>query len=87
LTYSGELKVIDKHGVPYAMTFQVGKYNKAGIVSNPDLKYDPNTGDPISKEKILSGKKIIYDIEVPADQAKRKKLIESVIGDSYKILL
>jgi hypothetical protein len=83
LTWSGELQVTNSYGIPYSMEFLIGKYNIPKVVKNNNQKWDPNTGQPLHPEYILSGVETVYDIELPQDVAKRKKMIDEIIGDNY----
>jgi hypothetical protein len=79
LTIGGQFQVTDFRGVPYSIEVLEGVYDRPNVVRNSDQKFNPNTGEPIGNSKILSGQKAVYDIELPKDPAKRKKLIDSII--------
>jgi hypothetical protein len=83
LTYGGEVRIVDHRGVPYRQEFEVGKYLSPNIVTNTNQRWNPETGQPLNPEKILSGQKLVYDIELPKDAGKRKKTIDDVIGDNH----
>jgi hypothetical protein len=55
LTYGGEVRITTYDGVPYSQEFEVGRYSKPNVVSNPDQIYDQRTRQPLKPEKILSG--------------------------------
>ena len=57
-------------------------YTKPKITINPNIRYDPKTGDPIGSEKTLSGQETVYEIEVPKSKTERKKLVDEIISDN-----
>jgi hypothetical protein len=82
LTYQGWYTGLTHRGEEHHADFEIGKYEKPKIISNPNLTYNPKTGEPIGAEKALSGSETIYTIEVPKSKVERKKLIEEIIGDN-----
>lgn len=86
LTINGQFLTKDFRGVPYSMSFEIGKYFKPNVVFNSNVKYSPDTGQPLSSEKTLAGQKLIYDIELPKEKTAQKKFIDSIIEgtDSHK---
>ena len=83
LTYQGYYSGLTHRGEEHHADFEIGKYEKPKIISNPNLTYNPKTGDPIGNEKALSGSETIYTIEVPKSKVERKKLIDDIIGDNF----
>lgn len=84
LTYKGEARITDFRDVPFSQEFEIGKYLKPNVVTNTNQRYNPETGQPINPEKIISGQRPVYDteLEIPKDAAKRKKMIDNIIGDN-----
>lgn len=82
LTINGEFQVKNYRGVSYSQEFIAGKHNTGNIVVNTDQRFDPETGNPLRPEKILSGRSTIYTIELPKDVSKIKKVIDGYIGDN-----
>ena len=80
LTYQGYYSGLTHRGVEHHADFEIGKYQKPKIISNPNLTYNPKTGEPIGAEKALSGSELVYTIEVPKSKIERKKLIDEIIG-------
>jgi hypothetical protein len=78
LVYGGEVRITTYDGVPYSQEFEVGRYNKPNIVSNPNQLYDQKTRQPLKPEKILSGRKMIFDLEIT--DKNRKKTVDEIIG-------
>jgi hypothetical protein len=87
LTYGGEARITDHRGVPFAQDFEVGKYLRPNVVTNTGQRYNPETGQPLYPEKIISGQKPVYDteLELPKEKAARKKFIDNIIQstDTY----
>jgi hypothetical protein len=82
LTYQGYYSGITHKGVEYHANFEIGTYKQPRIVPNPNIRYDPKTGDPIGNEKSLSGVETVYEIEVPKSKTERKKLVDEIISDN-----
>ena len=80
LTYQGYYLGATHKGEEFNADFEIGRYNKPKIITNPNIRYDPKTGDPIGNEKALSGEETIYTIEVPKSKTERKKLVDEIIG-------
>jgi hypothetical protein len=78
LVYGGEVRIATYDGVPYSQEFEVGRYTKPNVVSNPDQLYDQKTRQPLRPEKILSGQKMVFDLEL-TDKT-RKKIVDEIIG-------
>jgi hypothetical protein len=78
LTYGGEVRITTYDGVPYSQEFEVGRYSKPNVVSNPDQIYDQRTRQPLKPEKILSGRKMIFDLGIT--DKNRKKTVDEIIG-------
>jgi hypothetical protein len=84
LTVRGEARATTHKGIPYAFAFELGRYDKPNVVGNMNQQYDPQTGDPLKPEFVISGQSSHYDTKYlcPKDKAARKKLIDSIIGDN-----
>ena len=82
LIYQGYYSGITHKGEEYHADFEIGRYKQPRIVHNSNLTYDPRTGEPIGNEQILSGKKTVYEIEVPKSKTERKRLVDEIIGDN-----
>lgn len=82
LTYRGDIRATTDNGIPYAAEFEIGKHNKPNVVGNMNQRYDPQTGKPTLPEKMLSGQRVVYNLELPKEPAKRKKMIDDIIGDT-----
>jgi len=83
LTYTGHYSGTTHKGEECHANFEIGKYEKPKIIHNPNLRYDPRTGEPIGSEKILSGSETVYTIEVPKDKkrvrpGKENKTIQGI---------
>lgn len=81
LTYLGYYSGLTHRGEEHHADFEIGKYQKPKIIANPNLTYNPKTGEPIGAEKALSGSETIYTIEIPKSKVERKKLIDEIIGN------
>ncbi len=81
LTFAGYYRGRTHKGEEYDANFQVGKYQRPKILSNPSLTYDQRTGAPKGPEKILGNQETIYDLEIPKSKEGRKKLIDSILGE------
>ena len=81
LTYQGYYSGITHKGGEHHADFTIGMYEKPRIIINPNIRYDPKTGDTIGPEKSLSGSETVYEIEVPKSKTERKKLVDEIIGD------
>jgi hypothetical protein len=81
LTWTGELLVKNKRQVPYSQEFLIGKYDKPRIVVNDSQQWNPKTGEPLFQEEIMSGKDIIWTIEVTEKNI--KKTIDDILGDQH----
>ena len=82
LWYTGYYSGITHKNEEYHANFEIGRYAKPRIVPNGRITYYQRTGDPIGPEKALAGSETVYEIEVPKSKEGRKKLIDSIIGDS-----
>jgi hypothetical protein len=82
LTYNGQFETQDYRGVPYSMSWEEGKYFKPNVIFNSNVKYSPDTGQPLGNEKTLAGQTPIYDIELPKEMTAIKKFIDSIIDST-----
>ncbi|HXV88053.1 MAG TPA: hypothetical protein VD710_03050 [Nitrososphaeraceae archaeon] len=83
LTYSGYYSGVTFKAEEHHADFEIGKYQKPKIIHNPNLRYDPKTGEPIGNEKALGVPETVWTIEVPKSKTERKKLIDEIIGDNH----
>ena len=65
LYYTEDLRTTNHKGIEYQAGFTIGKYTKPRIVPNGNITYYRKTGEPIGNDKILSGQRTVYEIEVP----------------------
>ena len=80
LYYTRDFRTTNHKGIEYQEGLTIGKYTKPRIVPNGNITFDPKTGEPIVNDKILSGQRTVYEIEVPKTKEARKKLILEIVG-------
>jgi hypothetical protein len=83
--YSGEIYVTDYRGLKHSCEWKDGIFQRPGVVPNSSLRYNPETGAPVGQEKVLSGQKNNFFIELPKEKAARKKFIDNIISSTNSI--
>jgi len=84
LTTQGEFKGVDFANMEVGYEFQEGwaKVPVIRKVYSDNARFDKDSGEDLGKEQ-ATGSTVQYFIEVPKDGAKRKKLIEDIIGNNF----
>lgn len=81
----GQFNVLDYRGAPYGYEYKEGVYQEPNVVINTSRRYDQNTGKPIGNDKVLSGQRNVFWIELPKEKAARKKFIDNIIETTNSI--
>jgi hypothetical protein len=81
LTWNGYYEIKDFRHRPYNANIEAGRYQKPKVIANPNRTFTRD-GEPVGPEFILSGSETVYTIEVPKSKSERKKIIDSIIGDT-----